>query len=170
MSDTFLIWSNQHGMWWRPSERGYTPHIEEAGRYPRVVADAIINNATVGGQLSIQRTDPVTGREYRQFTEVIVPAPDTDAADDGTCSCESYDCQGQCCGIGRCTCSPHFGIAVDGDNGAHVRFRVYAASNGHEHLGLAGQLVMRTAEFATFRGVLEPVLVDRPDAKAVTSR
>ncbi len=25
---------------------------------------------------------------------------------DGTCSCESYDCRGECCGIGNCSCTP----------------------------------------------------------------
>lgn len=29
----YLIWSNEHGAWWRPGERGYTFIIGEAGRY-----------------------------------------------------------------------------------------------------------------------------------------
>jgi hypothetical protein len=24
---------------------------------------------------------------------------------DGVCICESYDCRGECCGVGMCTCS-----------------------------------------------------------------
>ena len=34
-SDTYLIWSNEHGAWWRPNAAGYTMRIEEAGRYSR---------------------------------------------------------------------------------------------------------------------------------------
>jgi hypothetical protein len=79
MSD-FLVWSNQHGMWWRADHRGYTQHIEEAGRYTRAEADAIVYDATIGGELGRERTDPVTGREYRQFTEVVVLAPEAVSA------------------------------------------------------------------------------------------
>jgi hypothetical protein len=30
--DLFLVWSNQHGMWWRTGKSGYTQVVEEAGR------------------------------------------------------------------------------------------------------------------------------------------
>ena len=36
---TFLIWSNEHEEWWNPARRGYTPSIDEAGRY--LLKDAI---------------------------------------------------------------------------------------------------------------------------------
>lgn len=26
--------------------------------------------------------------------------------DDGACNCESYNCSGECCGVGNCTCTP----------------------------------------------------------------
>lgn len=55
-----------------------------------------------------------------------------------------------------------FGIAVDDDNGYHVRFRLFAATGG-AHLGRCGQLVMRSDEFAAFRDLLAPVLADRFD-------
>jgi len=29
----WLIWSNEHELWWSPDSKGYTPHIKEAGRY-----------------------------------------------------------------------------------------------------------------------------------------
>jgi hypothetical protein len=29
----YLVWSIEHDMWWRPDWQGYTPMIEEAGRY-----------------------------------------------------------------------------------------------------------------------------------------
>jgi hypothetical protein len=73
----FLIWSNEHGAWWRDNESGYTQHIDEAGRYDRADAERIVADATVDGQLSTQRQDPMNGRPYREFSEVIVAAPET---------------------------------------------------------------------------------------------
>lgn len=64
-----------------------------------------------------------------------------------------------------------FGLAVDHDNGHHVRFRLFAATGG-QHLGGCGQLVMTPAEFAAFRELLAPRLTDRADppaAEAVTA-
>jgi len=55
-----------------------------------------------------------------------------------------------------------FGIAVDADNGFHVRFRLFAATGG-QHLGGCGQLVMRAEEYAAFRELLAPALTDRAD-------
>lgn len=75
--DLFLIWSNQHGMWWRPGKSGYTQVIEEAGRYPRAEAEKIVASATCDGQLRHDRTDPVTGAAYVSFDEVLVPAPES---------------------------------------------------------------------------------------------
>lgn len=72
----YLVWSNQHAMWWRPGSRGYTRYIEEAGRYPRAEAERIVGNATCDGQLKHQRTDPVSGVEYVSFDEVMVSAPE----------------------------------------------------------------------------------------------
>jgi hypothetical protein len=73
---TFLIWSNQHEAWWRPSERGYTPSIEEAGRYPRSVAERIVARATCDGMLLRTRTNQITGESYEQLDEVLVLAPE----------------------------------------------------------------------------------------------
>lgn len=56
-----------------------------------------------------------------------------------------------------------FGIKVDSDNGAHVRFRLFAATGG-QHLGGCGQLTMTSTEYAAFRRLLEPMLTDRPDS------
>lgn len=71
-----LIWSNQHGQWWRPGGRGYTAHIDEAGRYPLDEARRIVAGSTCDGQLVHERTDPVTGSAYQELDEVIVPAPE----------------------------------------------------------------------------------------------
>lgn len=72
--EVFLIWSNQHGAWWRPNERGYASVLEEAGIYPRADAERIVRSATCDGQLVHERTCPVTGRRYQCVDEVAVPA------------------------------------------------------------------------------------------------
>lgn len=73
----WLVWSNQHGMWWGPGHRGYRLRIEEAGRYTKAEARNIVALATCGWQLEERRRDPVSGREYTGFDEVMVPAPVT---------------------------------------------------------------------------------------------
>jgi hypothetical protein len=73
--DSYLIWSNQHGMWWRPRRSGYTQIIEEAGRYAAEEARLIVALATCNWQLERERTDPVTGEAYVSYDEVAVPAP-----------------------------------------------------------------------------------------------
>lgn len=83
MTSHYLIWSNEHAQWWRPGKAGYTRHIEEAGRYSRDEAAAIVENSTVGGLLSQTRTNPVTGETYQQFCEVMVLAPEEDAYERG---------------------------------------------------------------------------------------
>lgn len=78
----FLIWSNQHAQWWRPNKRGYTQWIEEAGRYPQAVAQALVEDATLGGSLRYQRADPVTDRPYEAVDEWMVLAPECTPAID----------------------------------------------------------------------------------------
>lgn len=48
----WLIWSNEHGAWWRPASRGYTIKLAEAGRYPKEVAERICKEANFGGQIN----------------------------------------------------------------------------------------------------------------------
>ncbi|WIM97812.1 hypothetical protein ACTOB_001366 [Actinoplanes oblitus] len=74
--DSYLVWSNQKTMWWRPRNSGYTQYIEEAGRYTRAEAEEIVRKATVDGQLKHWRTDPVSGAKYWSFDEVLVAAPE----------------------------------------------------------------------------------------------
>ena len=71
----FLVWSNEHRMWWRGNQRGYTEFIDEAGRYPRDEAARIVAKATLDGVLTVRRTNPVTGEDYSQLSEVMVLAP-----------------------------------------------------------------------------------------------
>lgn len=72
----YLIWSNEHRSWWRADHSGYTQLIEEAGRYPRADAEAIVANATVDGALTVRRTNPVTGMEYASLSEYMILAPE----------------------------------------------------------------------------------------------
>lgn len=79
----FLVWSNEHRMWWRPNHAGYTEFIDEAGRYGRSYAEEIVARATLDGVLTVRRTNPYTGEEYSQLSEVVVLAPeDIPGADD----------------------------------------------------------------------------------------
>lgn len=49
MSDgSYLVWSNQHRCWWRPDSKGYTLHVQSAGRYSRAEAIAIARGARNG--------------------------------------------------------------------------------------------------------------------------
>lgn len=72
----YLVWSNQHRMWWRPARRGYTEFIDEAGRYDRAEAEEIVADAALNGLLAVRRTDQVTEAEYSQLSEVMVLAPE----------------------------------------------------------------------------------------------
>lgn len=72
----FLIWSNEHQAWWRANGRGYTGHIEEAGRHTREQAERQVSESTLDGVLTVRREDPVTGVEYSQLSEVMVLAPE----------------------------------------------------------------------------------------------
>jgi hypothetical protein len=48
----YLIWSNEHGAWWRPNRNGYTTVIELAGQYPPEEAKEIVESAWLGGRVS----------------------------------------------------------------------------------------------------------------------
>lgn len=43
-----LIWSHEHGAWWRPKCAGYTNSVNEAGRYKRDEALSICLTARDG--------------------------------------------------------------------------------------------------------------------------
>lgn len=86
----FLIWSNQHQRWWGPNGCGYTPWIEDAGRYEEADAEAIVVRATLNGRLTHRVESFVDGRELSIVDEVMVPAPHLGSdRDDG-----SYDDEG----------------------------------------------------------------------------
>jgi hypothetical protein len=81
---SFLIWSNEHHMWWRDDERGYTDSIEEAGRCTYKRAVQIVREASVDGRRLFDRTNYVTGEQYRQAPEVLVLAPEHVDLEGGT--------------------------------------------------------------------------------------
>lgn len=56
----FLIWSEEHGRWWKASRWGYTSQIREAGRYSEGEAASIVNSANYGGR----------------FHEIAIPVPE----------------------------------------------------------------------------------------------
>jgi hypothetical protein len=42
---SWLIWSNEHGAWWKPGRNGYTRELAQAGRYGKAEADEIVAQA-----------------------------------------------------------------------------------------------------------------------------
>lgn len=69
------MWSNRHGGWWRPLRNGYTGSIDEAGYFEYDEARQIVALATWGEGGRIKRSDPFTGREYWQYGDVMITAP-----------------------------------------------------------------------------------------------
>ena len=43
----YVIWSNEHGRWWRSNQCGYTAILSEAGRYCEIEATAICDGANI---------------------------------------------------------------------------------------------------------------------------
>jgi hypothetical protein len=41
----YVIWSIEHGAWWRPGRSGYTPRVTSAGCYDQTEAEAILARA-----------------------------------------------------------------------------------------------------------------------------
>lgn len=44
-SDKWLIWSIEHGAWWKPDRNGYTSKFKEAGRYTYEEALELVTHA-----------------------------------------------------------------------------------------------------------------------------
>jgi hypothetical protein len=43
----YLIWNNERGMWWKPSQHGYTTLTHLAGRWPLEEAEALCDREDV---------------------------------------------------------------------------------------------------------------------------
>lgn len=66
----WLVWSDDHGGWWKPNHRGYTRDIAMAGRYTlRQAQDIVIRAACPSADL-------VTGSITDAFPERMVRAPE----------------------------------------------------------------------------------------------
>lgn len=74
MSD-YLVWSFEHGRWWRPGERGYTPNFEEAGRYTLEQAQKICAKANYLGinEAIVPLGEHTLDGERRRTRPVVVP-------------------------------------------------------------------------------------------------
>ena len=56
----YLIWTHEHGMWWKPNSLGYTDKVEEAGRYHfGEVALIVINHIPAGEEIAVREQDAV---------------------------------------------------------------------------------------------------------------
>lgn len=68
----YLIWSNQHNLWWGSNESGYTNVIEFAGRYSKKQAKKIVGKTTLKGKLSHLERHPLTNERIEIQDEVMV--------------------------------------------------------------------------------------------------
>ena len=41
----YVIWDFEKGLWWKPKAYGYTPDLDEAGRFDAKEAGRIVTNA-----------------------------------------------------------------------------------------------------------------------------
>jgi hypothetical protein len=48
----FLVWSEEHGAWWKPGSSGYTRSVLEAGRYSFKEAIQIVGDANRDGKVN----------------------------------------------------------------------------------------------------------------------
>ena len=70
MMSEYLIWSNEHRAWWKPSSQGYTTELSRAGRYSRDEAISICANARDRwGAKSIPSEIPVVARDVHEAEE-----------------------------------------------------------------------------------------------------
>lgn len=70
----YVIWSNEHQAWWKPSGLGYTPYFDQAGRFSR--ANALQIAADARGGWSPGKPPP----------EIAIPWTDAFAAEELTAS------------------------------------------------------------------------------------
>lgn len=65
MSDSWVVWSEEHGGWWMPDALGYTRYLRDAGRYSEEQAKLIEHTANrylpAGVINEIAMPDPMPG-------------------------------------------------------------------------------------------------------------
>lgn len=74
----YLIWSNEHGAWWRPHRCGYTKWLADAGRYTRAQAISIC----LYSRGYAADGDTLTEVPVRQEDALSCHVPARDSADD----------------------------------------------------------------------------------------
>lgn len=73
MEEAYLIWSNEHGGWWRAGAMGYTRNILEAGRYIRSSALIICRGAIPGSRGGIPNELPIRVADLVESGILAVP-------------------------------------------------------------------------------------------------
>lgn len=66
----YVIWSNEHGAWWKPARCGYTKEIRRAGWYQRQTALAICGRALFGSRVGIPNEIPVRVADMLDMPEL----------------------------------------------------------------------------------------------------
>ena len=68
--DGYLVWSNEHGKWWRAQSMGYTRDVKDAGVYSREDAIKICRKAIPGtaGRIGMLPEIPV---RLSDFEDVV---------------------------------------------------------------------------------------------------
>lgn len=80
MDDFYLIWSNEHRLWWRPNCCGYTADIGRAGRYSRLDA---LRQSSGRDQVPGEPLPELPIRLEDILSVLIPPARPTPAAEGG---------------------------------------------------------------------------------------
>lgn len=70
---SYLIWSNEHGGWWRPYEHGNTKDILEASHYPRETALRVCRDARFGSRDGVPKELPIRVDDLMQAGILQVP-------------------------------------------------------------------------------------------------
>lgn len=66
-AENYLVWSNQHGCWWRADQAGYTIYIAAAGRYSRSEALGICAQRDGADDGTVLPEVPVLERDAQAF-------------------------------------------------------------------------------------------------------
>lgn len=82
----YLVWSNEHAAWWGPDHRGYTRHIDRAGRYERSEALKIAGTRDGGWHVRKGNPDEIAipeGDAVEQYAEITAALQSKDTPSHG---------------------------------------------------------------------------------------